>query len=127
MSLSHNFRVPLSHFWSLSPLGQAKLGDYRLFRKLVAAGADVNVKTSKVRPQQGVEKLICGKSMDNPWNIYPPVSSNMAMENGPSIHDFPVKISIHRGFSIAMFDYQQGREIQKLWEEVSVINRGEDH
>lgn len=25
----------------------AKLGDYRLFRKLVAAGADVNVKTSK--------------------------------------------------------------------------------
>ena len=31
----------------------------------------------------------------------------MAMENGPFIGDVPVKTSIHRGFYIAMFDYQR--------------------
>ena len=29
------------------------------------------------------------------------------LENGPFINDVPIKTSIHRGFSIAMFDYQQ--------------------
>ena len=33
--------------------------------------------------------------------------SNMAMENGPLISDFPMKTSIHRGFSIPMFGYQR--------------------
>ena len=33
--------------------------------------------------------------------------SNMAMENILFIGDFPYKTSIHRGFSIAMFDYQR--------------------
>ena len=31
----------------------------------------------------------------------------MAMENGQFIDDFPTKAIIHRGFSIAMFDYQR--------------------
>ena len=31
----------------------------------------------------------------------------MAMEIGPFISDFPIKSSIDRGFSIAMFDYQR--------------------
>ena len=31
----------------------------------------------------------------------------MAMENGPFLSDFPIKASIPRGFSIAMFDYQR--------------------
>ena len=31
--------------------------------------------------------------------------SNMAMEHGPFIGDFPIKTS-HTAFSIAMFDYQ---------------------
>ena len=43
--------------------------------------------------------------------LYPPVSSNMACwkmdEYEPFISDFPNKTSIHRGFSIAMFDYQE--------------------
>ena len=31
----------------------------------------------------------------------------MAMERGPFIGDSPIKTSIRRGFSIAMFDYQR--------------------
>ena len=31
----------------------------------------------------------------------------MAIENGPFIGDFPIETSIHRGFSIAMFDCQR--------------------
>ena len=31
---------------------------------------------------------------------------NIAMENGPFIHDFPIELSIYRGFSMAMFDNQ---------------------
>ena len=40
---------------------------------------------------------------------YPLVSSNMATENGPLIiiSDVPMKPPIHRGCSIAMFDYQR--------------------
>ena len=37
--------------------------------------------------------------------------SNMAMENGPFIGDVPAKTPIHRGFVIAMFDYQRGTSI----------------
>ena len=37
----------------------------------------------------------------------------MAMENGPFINDVPIKISIHRGLSIAMFDYH--RVFQVIW------------
>ena len=33
--------------------------------------------------------------------------SNMEMESGPLISDSPIKTSVHRGFSIAMFDYQR--------------------
>ena len=42
------------------------------------------------------EKIICT-----------PQYSNMAIENGPFISDLPNKASIHRGFSIAMFEYQR--------------------
>ena len=38
---------------------------------------------------------------------YPPVSSNMAGKWTIEIGDFPMKTSIHRGFSIAMFAYQR--------------------
>ena len=31
---------------------------------------------------------------------------NIAMENGPFIDDFPIKTSIHKGFSIAMLNNQ---------------------
>ena len=34
-------------------------------------------------------------------------SGNMAMKHGPFIDEFPIKTSIQRGFSIAMFDYQR--------------------
>ena len=33
--------------------------------------------------------------------------SNMAMEKRPFMSDFPIKTSIHLGFSIVMFDYQR--------------------
>ena len=33
---------------------------------------------------------------------------NIAMENGPSIVDFPLKTSIHEGFSMAMLNNQMG-------------------
>ena len=46
----------------------------------------------------------------------------MAMENGPFIVDVPFKTSIHRGFSIAVFDCQrvllvliQGYEYSTGW------------
>ena len=48
---------------------------------------------------------------------YPPVSSNMAMENGPLKGDCPIKTSIHRGFSIAMFNYR--RVPLKYWNKLS--------
>jgi len=31
---------------------------------------------------------------------------NIAMENGPFIDDFPIKISIYKGFSMAMLNNQ---------------------
>ena len=40
--------------------------------------------------------------------------SNMAMENGPFISEFPIKPSIHGGFSTAMFDYQRVLEPQPM-------------
>ena len=36
------------------------------------------------------------------------------MENGPLIRDFPIKTSVHRGFSIAMFDNQR---VDSKWHE----------
>ena len=44
----------------------------------------------------------------------------MAMENGPFFNDVPIKISIHRGLSIAMFDYH--RVFQVIWQ---IIQLGE--
>ena len=32
--------------------------------------------------------------------------SNIAMENGPFIDDFPIKTSIYKGFSMAMLNNQ---------------------
>ena len=37
------------------------------------------------------------------------------MENGPLICDVPIKTSINRGFSIAMFDYQRILEAKSNW------------
>ena len=45
-----------------------------------------------------MELLVC--------NVYTLWQSNIAMENGPLINDFPIKPLIYQGFSIAMFDYQ---------------------
>ena len=39
--------------------------------------------------------------------LYPPVIKYRVLENGPLISDFPIKTSIHRRFSIAMFDDQK--------------------
>ena len=38
---------------------------------------------------------------------YPPVIQHRRLENGPFISVFPVITSIHKGFSIAVFDYQR--------------------
>ena len=38
--------------------------------------------------------------------IYPLVMTNIAMENGPFIDDFPIKTSIYKGFSMAMLNTQ---------------------
>ena len=38
---------------------------------------------------------------------YPPVIKHGVLENGPFISDLPIKTSMHRGFSVAMFDYQR--------------------
>ena len=62
------------------------------------------------RPRSGPSQSQIGDHGDmirDPKNGYPPVSSNMAMENGPFIGDFHMITSIDRGFSIAMFDYQR--------------------
>ena len=50
--------------------------------------------------------------------------SNMAMENGPFINDFPIKRSIHRRFSIAMFDYQRvyAHQWGKIWQWPFFVN-----
>ena len=38
--------------------------------------------------------------------IYTLVMTNIAMENGPFIDDFPIKTSIYEGFSMAMLNNQ---------------------
>ena len=38
---------------------------------------------------------------------YPPVIKDGWLENGPFIGDFPIKTSLRKGFSIAMFDYRR--------------------
>ena len=57
-----------------------------------------------------------GKNMGKPWEnggsmgfygIYPLVIKHGVLENGSFVNDFPINTSIHRGFSIAMFDYQR--------------------
>ena len=63
---------------------------------------------------------IHGKTIGKPWEngdlmefyrIYPPVSSNMA-ENEAFLGDFQIKTSIHRGLSVAMFDYQRDQRVR---------------
>ena len=39
---------------------------------------------------------------------YPPVIKHGVLEKGPFIGDVPMKTSIHRGFSSAMFDETRG-------------------
>ena len=41
-----------------------------------------------------------------PTSIYTLWLFNIAMENGPSIDDFPIKTSIYKGFSMAMLNNQ---------------------
>ena len=40
-------------------------------------------------------------------SIYPPGIKHGMLENGPFISHVPIKTSVHRGFSVAMFDYQR--------------------
>ena len=40
------------------------------------------------------------------YHHYPLVMTNIAMENGPFIDDFPIKTSIYKGFSMAMLNNQ---------------------
>ena len=46
--------------------------------------------------------------------------SNMSMENGPFIGCFPIKTSIHRWFSIAMFDCQSVFVRCPLWSRMNL-------
>ena len=46
------------------------------------------------------------------YGIYPPVIKHGLQENGPFIGDFQIKTSIHRGFSVAMFDYQRDQRVR---------------
>ena len=39
-------------------------------------------------------------------SYYPLVMTNIAMENGPFIDDFPIKTTIYTGFSMAMLNNQ---------------------
>ena len=47
-----------------------------------------------------------GEAGEKPWDSYHLVMTNIAMENDPFIHDFPIKTSIYRGFSMAMLNNQ---------------------
>ena len=44
------------------------------------------------------------------YSQYPLVMTNIAMENGPFIDDFPIKTSIHKGFSMAMLNNKRVAE-----------------
>ena len=48
--------------------------------------------------------------------VYPPVIKHGLLENGPLIGKFPIKTSIPKGFSIAMFDYQMVH-MTSLWQQ----------
>ena len=56
---------------------------------------------------EGINKNLSSDSIDSCLSGYPPVIKHGLLENGPFIGDFPIKTSIPRGFSTAMFDYQR--------------------
>ena len=64
------------------------------------------------------------------WRLYASsrfhqqASTNMAMENGPCIGNFHINTSIHRRFSINMFDYQRVRysPLHLPWLLINLIN-----
>jgi hypothetical protein len=64
------------------------------------------------RPQQGVQDWFSSTSILRAYGksskllIYHLVMTNVAMENGPFIDDFPIKTSIFNGFSMAMLNNQ---------------------
>ena len=51
-------------------------------------------------------KSSCKTETDTLWLF------NIAMENGPFMDDFPIELSIYRGFSMAMLNHQM---IEPLW------------
>ena len=68
------------------------------------------VSTFEVASGRGTCRTSVSQFVPWPFDIWAKLTfrtSNMAMENGPLISDFPMKTSIHRGFSIPMFGYQR--------------------
>jgi hypothetical protein len=47
---------------------------------------------------------------------------NIAMENGPFMNDFPIKTSIHEGFSMAMLNNQMVLYMVQVSQYISNIN-----
>ena len=48
------------------------------------------------------------------YSQYPLVMTNIAMENGPFIDDFPIKTSTYKGFSMAMLNNQKVWKVIKF-------------
>ena len=53
--------------------------------------------------QLGQVVMGCYGRISKPFTLW---LFNIAMENGPSIDDFPIKTTIYRGFSMAMLNNQ---------------------
>ena len=60
------------------------------------------------------------ESASRPDGSYPPVIKHGVLENGPFINDFPIQTSIHRVFSIAMFEYRRVRNSDERRIEISL-------
>ena len=82
----------------------------------ISRNKDDHLSFSNVHSKFPSGARLIGFMRDLPWikktfepyrkSLHPPVSSNMAIENGPFSRDFPNNTSIwDQGFSTAMFDY----------------------
>ena len=80
---------------------------------MARAGRLGGIRQIIIRRRPGAAEIVgnndldcCDKTCGTAEDQYPLVMTNIAMENGPFIDDFPIKTSIYEGFSMAMLNNQ---------------------
>jgi len=102
---------------------------------MARAGRLGGIRQIIIRRRPGAAEIVgnndldcCDKTCGTAEDQYPLVMTNIAMENGPFIDDFPIKTSIYEGFSMAMLNNQMVKKklihteskLSKLWVMVAI-------